>query len=37
LYGTVVGVARLEIKLPLTLTIVCIGFGSKLTHSQVPR
>jgi len=31
LYGIVVGVARLEIKLPITLNIVCIGFGSKST------
>ncbi len=37
LYGTVVGVTRLEIKLPLILNIVCINFGSKsASHSWDP-
>jgi hypothetical protein len=36
LYGIVVGVTRLNIKLPLALNIVCIGFGSKsASHSWV--
>jgi hypothetical protein len=37
LYGIVVSVTRLKIKLPLTLNIVCIGFGSKSTsHNWDP-